>query len=247
MTSTELKRGEVKVQIEGDLILTGSEQNILPFRMVCRQYGAAAIISKPISSKKDIDFHDDDAPIIASLTGAKILNDLEKNEKVVAYALDTNNIDEEEIKTIVDKTTKPLLMIFRDESEIKNYMKFCNGIIFEFKEGDKELPIDFKIVNSIKEKYKVPLFVLGEEKVPEDIYAALKKTECDAVIIGDIALIQPVIFEQTHNYFEKGYYNKITRKRREKTVNAFEKAWKKYGEGYDSKIKDELIEKFMEE
>jgi hypothetical protein len=89
----------------------------------------------------------------------------------------------------------------------------------------------------------VPVLLQNGIKNPEEAHQAIRKGVA-GIIFTDIALNRPVIFEQCINYMEKGYYNKVTRKRREKMVDAFEKLSSKHGLTADvvNSYKTELLE-----
>lgn len=134
-----------------------------------------------------------------------------------------------------DEAVKAILV---PESLAKDASKTCEKPVISTKGADITITPEAtpKGENIIK---------ITKQLTPEDYNALLNKTDAKALVIGEIALSQPVIFEQTKNYFEKGYYNKITRKRREKTLAEFEKMIAKYPS--DKKIQDELKELIMSE
>mgnify|MGYP006283512297 CR=1 FL=1 len=247
MTSIDIKRGDKTVTFKGELLLAPSEQNTLPFRMLCKSFGAAGAFTKPIATKNDLVTSPQETPLIAALVQAKYLNDLENNKDISALSLDMTTLSKEDCKKIAEKTTKPLIAKITPQSQIHLAKKDISAIYLEFIKEGKEQPIDHKFVEMLKHDYNVPIIVRSKVEVPEDIYSILKKTEGNMVAIGDLAFSQPVIFEQTNNYFEKGYYNKITRKRREKEVSALEEVWDEFGEEYSDDEKQKLIDIFLEE
>lgn len=216
MSKFELKRGDVIAAFEGNLFLASGENNNKAFRKLCKEYGAKGVFSSEIKNKKDIDFEDEN--IIAMLSGAKMLADLEKNDSVKAYCLDIESTDFEKV---IEKTKKPIIVLVNAESKLDN-LKLANGI---FVNGSDKEALDYKLVEEIAKKVDVPIMSRSKLITPEESYGIVRKTNSKAVVLGDIAFRQPVIFEQTTNYFEKGYYNKITRKRREKTVELFEQLY----------------------
>lgn len=247
MTKIELKRGKTVVDITGDLFLTPSEQNNTPFRILCSDFGADVVFSKEINTQKDIDFVDEDTEIIATINVAKNLKKLDDNEKIIAYSIDITT-PKDTIKAIAKKTTKPIIFKISEDTKISDIpKKYTNGIFLVCGTEAEENFINGKLVDELKKEFKVPVFVKAKTTTPEEVYSAIKKTEADAIVLGELALRQPVIFEQTKNYFEKGYYNKITRKRREKTVASFEKNWDKFGQDLDKSLLEELKNKFMTE
>lgn len=241
MNKLEIKNKETHIEFKQKLLLASREKNILPFRLLCEHYGAGAVFSKEINSKKDIDFQKKEN-IIACINVAKNLEDLQKNEGVKAICVKATSKD---FNKIIEKNTKPLIVEIDENYDFKK-IKNANAILVNFNEKTQEINLDNNFINEIKTKLKVPVLVKAKFETPEEMYNALKKSEADAIVLGDIAFRQPVIFEQTVNYFEKGYYNKITRKRREKTVKAFEKFSKNY-ENIEGINLEEFKRVFMED
>jgi hypothetical protein len=81
-------------------------------------------------------------------------------------------------------------------------------------------------------------FLIIEDKTPEEIHQLIKDSGIQGIIINSVK--NPVIFEQYTNYVEKGYYNKVTRKRREKLANEFEVMSKKMNISLDRMVYQEL-------
>lgn len=238
MSKIEFVRGKKQVEFSGQLFLSGRDKNIVAFRKLCAEYGAAGIFSARINSKKDIDFEKE--IIIANVNAGKMLKDLEKNESVKAYYLDVNS---ENLDKVIKGTTKPIILAVKPNESLDNLSK-ANGALIESVENDTEATLDYRLVERIKSKFKIPVISKSKLVTPEEIYGVLRKTESDGVALGEIAFSQPVIFEQTTNYFEKGYYNKITRKRREKTVELFEEIYSKQEEKSAQEL-NEFKEVFM--
>lgn len=80
-------------------------------------------------------------------------------------------------------------------------------------------------------------FLIVENKTPEEIHQLMKEN-IQGVIITSTE--NPVIFEQYSNYVEKGYYNKVTRKRREKLAAEFELMSAKLGVPLDQELYQQL-------
>ncbi|MGM5484224.1 MAG: tRNA-dihydrouridine synthase [Nanobdellota archaeon] len=234
MVEIKLKRGNIENKIKGSLAMAPSEYNIPPFRVMLKNFGAFAVFSKEIKYKKDIDFTKEDPFIIAYIKSSKLVKELEANDNVKAICYEFT--DKNEFEIIKKATNKPLILSIKPEYKInKTIQKTISGILVNFLENEEETEIDSNEIDRISKETDLPVFVRGRMEKPENIYSILRKTKASVAVLGRLAEIRPVIFDQTNNYFEKGYYNKITRKRREKTIKAFEKALGKVGyEGEDA-------------
>jgi hypothetical protein len=152
--------------------------------------------------------------------------DFDKKEHIIASTNKKTLLKELDSNVAVKAIMVP-------EAMAKDATKTCDKPVISTKNADITITPEAtpKGENIIK---------ITKQVTPEDLNALLTKTDAKALVIGEIALSQPVIFEQTTNYFEKGYYNKITRKRREKTLAEFEKIIAKFPS--NEKIQNELKE-----
>lgn len=168
--------------------------------------------------------------VIVRVNTKKDIN-FEKKEHIIAAT------DKKALLKELD-SNESVKAILVDEKLAKEATKTCKKPVISTKDADIIITPEAnpKGDNIIK---------ITKQLTPEDYNSLLNKTDAKALVIGELALSQPVIFEQTKNYFEKGYYNKITRKRREKTVTAFNKIIEKYPS--DKKIEEELKELFISE
>ena len=98
MDSIEFRRGENVVKFNSNIFLAQRDKNIKPFRLLCQEYGAVAIFSSIIKTKKDIEFEGEQ--IIACLGSDKLLSNLEKDDCVKAYCIENNS---PHLKSIIKK------------------------------------------------------------------------------------------------------------------------------------------------
>lgn len=182
----ELTRGKITETIGN--ILLGPISSNPAFHQLCKKHGATTLIV-PINSEITT------SQTIVQISGKvakKKLQELEKNENVIGYCADEENI------TQITETKKPI-------------------IGWETNKGN---------MLATKDPKKGTLLIT-ENKTPEEINQLVKDSGIAGVII--ISTENPVIFEQYTNYTEKGYYNKVTKKRREKLAKEFQDISNKLG------------------
>jgi hypothetical protein len=219
MAQIEFKRGNKKTQLPGNLILGSSEKNIKAFRVFCKELGANAVFSQPLNSKSNLDFTKEEIIAYIEKPTQKLIKDLDKNENVTLLCCSAENFD------LVFKNSNKPVIVKVNYKEIEKIPSKSNGILVHFYENEDINP-DVKIFKKIKEQ---PILVQAKFEIPEDMYNLIKETKIEGIVMGDFAQDKPTIFEQAENYFEKGYYNKLTRKRREKVVSRFEELFSEFG------------------
>ncbi|MFT4326275.1 MAG: tRNA-dihydrouridine synthase [Candidatus Woesearchaeota archaeon] len=237
-----LKRKKAETHFKGNLFLGSTKENIHPLMKYCIELGASAVFSAPLNTKSELIF---EYPTIANITKATktVLQNIEKEENIKAIEVNTLESDDPKklITEVIKETTKPLIIsIPHTNIELIDTFKEHTFAI-HFLERETETQADEELIKKLVSK--TTILVRAAFESPEAIYQFLKNTHAHGIIIGTEALSKPTIFEQAINYFEKGYYNKLTRKRREKVVKRFEELAK----GFDPETILKFKQRFMEE
>ena len=247
--SVLLERGKNKVEFNGNFFLGSTPYNIKPLRLFCKELGADAVSTPLLNSKSNFDF--DEEVIIATFdkVSKTLLSNLESNENVKVLCYQgigkTETEIKESIKLILENSKKPIIVSV-SVAEIGFVPTKEINLLINFVEEGVEKEIDDKIVIEQKKKFS-KVFVRCKFETPEGIYQLLRNESIDGVFISDLVVSRPTIFEQSKNYFEKGYYNKLTRKRREKVVDRFSTLYSEYANPSDKQELDSYIQRFLEE
>jgi hypothetical protein len=196
------------------IIILGPIEIDIGFKLLCKKFGAGAFFSNPIKTLKDININ---FPMIANVQSKA--SDLPK----IIKELEKN------------KNVEGILI---PENQIKKAKSKLPILV----ESNEEISCDIRITE-IPKKSKTQLILHKEFKDAEEAYDVFRNKQAECVMISETATKNPIFFEQLINYIEKGYYNKITRKRREKLVYEYQELCKKN----KLEIKQETIQMILKE
>lgn len=150
-------------------------------------------------------------------------------------------ITENSIAFISNKITKKRIQELETQPEVIGYCSEDKNIELILKNTKKPV-IGWETTKGdlfASEKPKKGALLIAKSKTPEEIHSLMQKDGVLGIVINSTE--NPIIFEQYTNYVEKGYYNKVTRKRREKLVVEFEEISKKLHIPVDQQLRSELL------
>jgi tRNA-dihydrouridine synthase len=246
----EFKRDKVSVKFPGNMFLGTTQENTKAFRIFCKELGADAVCTEILGPKSNIKF-DKEEEVIATVEkpSKKLIADLEKNAhvKIIEINLLNSKSLDADSKEIIKSTKKPIIasVSYKDAEKAKALK--VSGIILHFLDNGKEIAIDEKLIEKIKKSFPGKVLARGNIDSPENAYSLMKNNSLDGFLVSSFALEKPTIFEQCKNYFEKGYYNKLTRKRREKVVARFTELYAKHSEKRDNMELSKFNNRFLAE
>ena len=199
----------------------------LPFRMLCREMGAALVCMEMVSAKaiyynnKNTDslmeIHPDEVPASLQLFGSdpQILAEMAKRIEERPFSiLDLNmGCPVPKVVRAIDKpVTVKIRKGFDDDHvnavEIAKIAEAC-GVAAVAVHGRTRAQYysgqaDWDIIAQVKDAVKIPVIGNGDVDSPEKAKAIMDQTGCDGVMIGRAAEGNPWIFREVVSYLTDG-------------------------------------------